>query len=374
MLAWFAYLQAAPGQVVPHLRDELDLTYFVGGLHVAGFAAGSLVAGLLSARIERVLGRARLLWIGALVLAVGAVGLASGPVVEATVGASVVMGLGGGVVLSTIQAVLADHHGASGSVALAEANVAAAVAYVVLIAAFALATALGLDWRWALLASLVVPALTWLTGRREPIEDAVEPTEGGAAGRLPAAFWVAALMLSCVVAVEWCVTAWGATFVDDEVGVSTSTAVTLMGGYFAGVVVGRTVGSRLTRRHEPATLLAVALGIAAVGFVVLWPAGAPLVAVVGLALLGLGIGNLFPMAVSVAVALAPGQAGAASGRAVAMTSLAVLLAPLTVGALADATSLKTALFAVPVFLALAAVGLAAVRRDAARAARAAEAA
>ena len=45
-----------------------------------------------------------------------------------------------------------------------------------------------------------------------------------------------------------------------------------------------------------------------------------------------------------------------------MTSLAVLVAPLTVGALADATSLKLALLMVPVLLVLAASGLAAVRR------------
>jgi hypothetical protein len=45
-----------------------------------------------------------------------------------------------------------------------------------------------------------------------------------------------------------------------------------------------------------------------------------------------------------------------------MTSVAVLAAPLTVGTLADATSLKAALAVVPVVLALAAAGLAVVRR------------
>ena len=49
-----------------------------------------------------------------------------------------------------------------------------------------------------------------------------------------------------------------------------------------------------------------------------------------------------------------------------MTSFAVLLAPLTVGTLADATSLTAALGIVPVLLALAAVGLALVRRMPAR--------
>ena len=41
MLAWFAYLQAAPGLVIAHLREELDLSYSVGGLHVAAFAVPS---------------------------------------------------------------------------------------------------------------------------------------------------------------------------------------------------------------------------------------------------------------------------------------------------------------------------------------------
>jgi hypothetical protein len=68
------------------------------------------------------------------------------------------------------------------------------------------------------------------------------------------------------------------------------------------------------------------------------------------------------MGLSVTVALAPGQAVLASGRAVAMTSLAVLLAPLTVGTLADATSLKAALGVVPVMVVLAAAGLTLVRR------------
>jgi fucose permease len=91
-------------------------------------------------------------------------------------------------------------------------------------------------------------------------------------------------------------------------------------------------------------------------------------ALLGLSLLGIGLGNLFPMGLSVTVGLAPDRAVLASGRAVLMTSFAVLLAPLTVGTLADATSLTAALGVVPVVLALAAVGLTFVRR-AARSAR-----
>ena len=154
---------------------------------------------------------------------------------------------------------------------------------------------------------------------------------------------------------------------------STDTAVSLMAGYFGGVVAGRTLGSRLARRHDPARLLALALAVAAAGFAILWPATGAAQALVGLSLLGLGLGNLFPMGIAVTVALAPGRAVLASGRAVGMTSFAVLLAPLTVGTLADATSLTAALGVVPVVLALAAAALALVRRARPRASVAPEA-
>jgi fucose permease len=174
-------------------------------------------------------------------------------------------------------------------------------------------------------------------------------------------FWIAAAMLFCTTAAEWCVTTWGATFVEKAADVSADTAVALMAGYFAGVVAGRALGSRLARRHDPAQLLAIALAVTAAGFAILWPAGGPVRAVVGLSLLGVGLGNLFPMGVSVAVALAPGRAVLASGRAVVMSSFAVLLAPLAVGTLADATSLTAALWVVPGALGFAAVGLTLVR-------------
>jgi MFS family permease len=128
VLAWFAYLQAAPALVIGHLRDELDLSYSTGGLHVAAFAAGSLLAGVLGARLERAVGRRALFWTAAAVMAAGAAGLTIGHVAEITVGSVLVMGFGGGLLLVTIQAALADHHGERSAVALTEANVAASLA------------------------------------------------------------------------------------------------------------------------------------------------------------------------------------------------------------------------------------------------------
>lgn len=370
MIAWFAYLQATPGLVVPHLREELGLSYLVGGLYVAAFAAGSALAGAVSSWLGGLLGQDLVVWSGAVLLGTGTVGLTAGGTVPVTVAATLLMGIGGGLVLATVQATLADHHGALRAVALTEANVAASVAYLVLIGMFSLTSALHAGWRVAVLASLLVPLAARISSRGSTFNTSA--TGPAADGRLPLAFWVFCLVLVCTTAAEWCITAWGASFVEDALHVSTDTAVSLMVGYFAGVLVGRVLGSRLARRHDPTALLALALGVAAAGFAVMWPSNAPAQAFVGLALLGIGLGNLFPMGMSVAVGLAPEQAGSASGRAVATASLAVLLAPLLVGTLADSTSLKSALAVVPVLLVLAATGLLLVRHQAHRSPAAAQ--
>lgn len=353
LLAWFAYLQAAPGLVVPYLRDELDIGYTTGGLHVAAFATGSVLAGLTAARIEAAVGRKALLWGSAAVMAAGAAGLVAGPVAAVTVGSLLVAGYGGGLLLTTVQAALADHHGEARAIALTEANVFASAAYLALVAAVAL-----VSWRAALLASFAVPLALFLANRGVPITGA--PPAAATEGRLPRAFGVAMAMLFCAVAAEWCVTSWGASFAREAADVSADTAVGLMFGYFGGVFVGRATASRLARRHAPQRLLAIALAVAAVGFAILWPATGAVQVLAGLAVIGLGLGNLFPFALAVTVALAPDRAQLASSRAVLAGSSAVLIAPLTIGALADATSITGALLVVPVTLALAAVGLAAI--------------
>src|SRR6202008_2611295 len=168
----------------------------------------------------------------AAVMAVGALGLTAGRVAAATIGSLLVMGVGGGLLLVTIQAALGDHPGERRAVALTEPNVAASVSYVVLIGALSLAAALGAGWRVALLASLCVPLFAWASNRRLAID--APPPSGDARGRLPGVFWIAAAVLFCTTAAEWCVNAWGATFVEDAAGVSTDAAVALMAGYFGG--------------------------------------------------------------------------------------------------------------------------------------------
>ena len=54
-----------------------DLSYSIGGLHVAAFAAGSVVAGLSSGRLEARVGRRAVFWAGAGVMGAATVALRS---------------------------------------------------------------------------------------------------------------------------------------------------------------------------------------------------------------------------------------------------------------------------------------------------------
>jgi len=57
MLAYFAYMQAALGPLMPFLRDELHLSYTVSGLHLSAFALGMVLAGSLGDHLVQWWGR-----------------------------------------------------------------------------------------------------------------------------------------------------------------------------------------------------------------------------------------------------------------------------------------------------------------------------
>ena len=78
---------------------------------------------------------------------------------------------------------------------------------------------------------------------------------------------------------------------------------------------------------------------------------------VNICVVGLGIANLFPLTMSVALGVAPSLANAASARISLGGGLAILTVPLAVGWLADRVTLRSA-FAVEALLLLLAMVLA----------------
>lgn len=354
MLAYFAFLQAGLGPAMPFLRAELGLTYTLGGLHVTAFALGMTLAGLFGGAFNARWGRAVGFWGGGGGMALGVLLFVAGRSVFATLPATFVMGLGGTLLLTTLQAALSDLHGARRATAITEGNVIASVGttFVPLLVGGLADTAAG--WRAAFGLMVIVWGGLWLLGRGVPVPPAVR-RPASASGEdmdtpLPRRFWAYWVMTALVVAAEWSLVAWSADYLNTVVGLPRETASALMSAFFVAMVIGRLTGSRLTTRYRAEALLPGALGLALLGFLIFWLATAPALNVAGLFVAGLGVANLFPLTLAVTQIIAAEQTDRASARIAFGTGLAILIMPQILGTAADVIGLASAMAVIPALL------------------------
>jgi MFS family permease len=365
MLGYFAFLEAILGPLMLFIRSDLRLSYTLASLHFSAFALGAVAMGILADRITQRWGRRAAVWGGGIGMAAGALLVALSPVAAGTILGAFLMGLLGGLLLITLQAALADRHQQFSSVALTEANVFASGFAFLAPLMVGLVTAVGLGWRLALfpiLAVLVVIGLRYWSAPF-PVRSAAhhEPAKAtGGRARLPLAYWAFWWLIALETGAEWSVVYWGASFLASDSPLSKADAATAMAAFFLAMLLGRVIGSRLTRALPGLLMLAVSLGIALVGFPLFWLVPLPLVRVVGLFIVGLGLANVYPLGVALATGTAPGQADRASARLSVAAGLSALIAPFILGALADHIGIEQAFgIAIPLLaLALLAAGLA----------------
>lgn len=337
MLGYFAYLQASVGPLMTFLRTELHLNYTLEGLHFSAFALGAVLVGLTGDRITQLCGRRVAFWGGGASMAVGTIALVVSHQAILTLLSIVLMGYTGNLLLMTIQATLSDQHKEHRSVALIEANVIASVGASLAPLFIGGFQGLHLGWRSALLLmvgifpfifvpsrSISIPGMQY-PANKQPLPSAV----------FPLSFWAYWSVVVLGVAIEWCVVYWGADFLAREGGVSKSSAASLMSLFFIAEIIGRFAGSRLARTMKSTRLILFTIGLTAIGFPLFWLVPLLPVRMVGLCITGLGIANLYPLAIALTLGTVPNQADAASARISLGVGTAVLVAPFILGWLAD---------------------------------------
>ena len=344
MLAYIGFSQSILGPLMPFLRTELRLNYTLGGFLPATLATGLILSGLISDGLARRWSRRVVFWLGSLGLAAGVILLTLSYRFESALVAVLAMGTCSSLTQVMIQAILSDQHAERRSIALTEANVAASLSTTVTPLVIGSLQSTGLGWRMVPVLVVVFLALLALTFYRQAIPDrpvarAQSTPEGG---RLPAAFWLYWIVLFFVVAVEMSVVVWATDFLDSVAGLSRTDAVLGYSAFPAAMLVGRIAGSRLTRRSSSLTLLLMALGVTLVGFPLFWLTRLPALNILGLFITGLGIANMYPLTLSIAIGLARDQSNLASARVSMGVGTALLTAPLLLGWLADRLSLQLA--------------------------------
>lgn len=365
-LTWLVYLQLGVygyflygfGPTVPLLRDEQHVSRTLSGLHGTALAAGALVAALTAAAVIRRWGRAAALWGGCATLCLGVAVYVSTTALPVTLLGALLASVGGSFVVTATPPTLSERHDVGGPAAISEANALAAGVGTVAPLLVGAAVVTGVGWRAGPLLVLVLVAVLALTLGRTPVPRPAEvPVHHDGSRRLPARYWIGWGVLAASIGVEFCLTLWAADILHNHAGMSAGAAAAGVTGFVAGMCGGRVLGSRLTRRLGVVPLLYAAIGVAVVGFTVLWLATWGPLAVAGLVVCGLGVALLYPLGIVRAIDASEGRPDLAAARAGFAAALAVGAGPFALGALADRVGIRGAFLVVPALLLIAAVGV-----------------
>jgi MFS family permease len=151
---------------------------------------------------------------------------------------------------------------------------------------------------------------------------------------------------------------WAAVYLHDSLHTIALVAGMGFAIYSFAMLIVRLCGNRLFTRFPAHRLLPLLAIIATLGFAGGLIIDRPVSVLVGFGLLGAGLGSVVPMTLSAA-----GAVGSVNtGRAVALVAgcgwAGFVVGPVVIGAIASSTTLRTALFLIPLLTAMVAVGTA----------------
>ncbi|MDW3845918.1 MFS transporter [Micromonospora sp. BRA006-A] len=409
-ITWLTYAQLGLwgfflygfGPVVPLLRDEQGTSAAVAGLHSTGIAVGALAGGALFAPVARRLGRGPAIWLGLAGVAAGVTALGLLRPLPATLAAVAVIATFGMMVVSGVSVVLTARHGPTAPAALTEANAACAGMGILAPLTIGATVDAGLGWRplmaveVGLIAIVALAALTFrVRGPKRATADAAagtpvpvaaatrvpavpasgvpeavvpapvvpasavpasgEPVSSGsgAAGRLPRAYWIAWVLMSVTGSIEVCLSLWTADVLRTHAGLSAGGASAAVAAIVCGMFAGRIAGGRAALRWAPVPLLLGALTVSTAGFALFWGSTVGWLAVIGLVVLGLGNALHYPLAISIALAVAGPAADKAAGWSAYSMGVGFGIAPVALGWVADGVGPHPAFLLLPAFIAVA---------------------
>jgi MFS family permease len=353
LFSYYAYMLISMGPIMPFLREELSLDYSTGGFHLSILALAGIPTGLYGDVIVKRFGRHATLWGGGILLTFGVFLLISGKHVLITLAGAGVIGLTGTIIPIIIQAALSDHHLDQRSLALTEVQIAVMISAGIVPLMVGGCEYIGLGWRTGLLIVVGLWLVVAFFFYRLPIPNAPADTaHSEKAQRLPAYYWIYWTIMLLGVAIEWCFSLWGSSFLIAYANVQPAMASTSMSIFFIGMISGRIISRTIVNRFPISLILLVTEAITLLGFLGFWLLPSALFKIIGLCVAGTGIAGFFPLAVAASMNIAPAQSNKASARSSLAAGLAMLFAPLLLAQIADRIGLYWAFGIVIVLLIL----------------------
>ena len=350
-LGCFTFWLYAFGPAVTLLRAELGFSYTLLGIYSVLWSVGAALAGAGFAWAARRLARTVLLWGSAAATVAGAGLFALGRGVPVTLLGAGLFGLAGTMLLTVIQAVPSDRHGSRRDRALTEANIGAGASAVLAPLVLGALAAGVVGWRATFALPAVVLLVLFLRYRRSPLPAVPERHTAEAAGRLPLACWLFAVLTALSSAIEFCLVYFGPQVLL-ATGLSAAAASTALSSNFLGILIGRLIGARLTGRPgRSVALLYASLAVTGAGFALFWLSDRPAAAILGLFVCGVGIANMYPLSLALTLDAARGREDRANARSQLVLGLVAAASPFLLGSLADRYGLATAFALEPALIA-----------------------
>lgn len=341
------------GVAWPSMREFFDRGVAELGLLLAFGSVGYLTASSGYGRLHRRWGTGALLGAGSTLLFLGVTGFALGPVWGVVAASAILLGLGGGLVDTGMNAHAALAFDV-GSINLLHACYGVGATLGPVVITLSLVASGGWRWGYAAMAGLqmLTAVAVWARKSRwagsEPDLTGEPPAPGA---RSPLLLLVVLFFL--YTGVEVGAGQWAFTLLSEGRGMSTAAAGVWVAIYWGGLTVGRfgfgLVGDRLT----PSRILngSMLVSLAGIGWLWLDPWG---LGVLGLPVAGLGFAAVFPTLVSVTPArLGRVRSTKAMGYQLAAANLGAAAVPWVLGIVAEdrgVATLAPGLFAASVAL------------------------
>lgn len=337
--------------VMPRISDDyvtVGLSLTAIGLIFPALAVGGMLGNIFSGIASDLLGRTRLVWAAAMLLA--------GALAFAAVARPWLLFLAGFIVISTAQGALstginamiadANRDARSRALNLLHGIYGAGAAISPLIIGYLLAQ--GLPWRLALAGT----GLLWLLyglGAYRLYRSSDEPREAAPARRLDLGmlrdrpFLALFLIGFAYNGIAYSLLGWIALFMQETAGLSLFLSISVVSIFYVALTLGRFICAAYSERIGYAmTLLILACGI-----VLTYPPVVltmqPVLIVAGVFGTGLSLSGLFPTAMAFGSRLYPTQTGTLSGTLNVGMTLGVMIPPLWTGFLAERWGFQPAL-------------------------------
>jgi MFS transporter, FHS family, glucose/mannose:H+ symporter len=337
--------------VMPFITEEFvaaGLTLAVIGLIFPARAVGGIVGNLLAGVGSDLIGRRRLVWLSALVLALSLALTATTYIWILFLAGFILISAAQGSLSTGINAMIADANRESRARALNTLHgvYGAGAAISPLIIGYLIGT--GLAWRWALAGTgflwLGYGIVVYLFQRSVRTNGAAEKAQKLDLSMLRNGAFLSLFVIAFVyngVAVS--LLGWVAVFMQQAAGFSTLLSVSMISVFYVALTAGRFLCAAFSERlGYAATLLVLAWSITLTYPMVVLGANSILV-VLGVFLTGLSLSGLFPTALAYGSRLYPEQTGTLTGTLNVSMTLGAMIPPLWTGIIADNWGFQVAL-------------------------------